>query len=99
MSSDEHTRQLDGSPTTAERSRGDEAKAIVLGSRLARYMVLERLGEGGMGVVYGAYDPECDRRIALKVLWPGSTDQGKLVREARAMARLDHPSCSSVIGR
>ena len=94
--SDEHeTRPLDGWPTEAPSGR-DDAPAIVLGNKLARYVVLERLGEGGMGVVYAAYDPECDRKLALKVLWPGSTDQARLVREARAMARLSHPNAVQI---
>lgn len=43
----------------AELSRGD-----VLG----RYVVLSRIGSGGMGVVYAAYDPELDRKVAIKRL-------------------------------
>jgi serine/threonine protein kinase len=35
---------------------------------LGRYVVLDLIGEGGMGVVYAAYDPELDRRLAIKLL-------------------------------
>src|SRR5690606_35600882 len=66
---------------------------------LGRYVVLYRLGTGGMGVVYAAYDPELDRKVALKLLRKGSSDpqkrrhaQERLLEEARAMARLTHPN-------
>ncbi|MDQ3333704.1 MAG: serine/threonine protein kinase [Myxococcota bacterium] len=66
------------------------------GTRVDRYLVLSRIGAGGMGVVYAAYDPELDRRVALKLVRdgdePGSVmRRERLIREARAMAKLDHP--------
>jgi eukaryotic-like serine/threonine-protein kinase len=60
-----------------------------------RYVLLERLGEGGMGVVWAAYDRALDRKVALKLLhdrYLGAAHQERLVREARAMARLSHPN-------
>ncbi len=69
--------------------------ALARGTSVSRYLLLERLGAGAMGVVWAAYDPELDRRIALKLLRPraagGSEGQARLVREAQAMAKLSHP--------
>src|SRR6218665_1994848 len=66
------------------------------GARVGRYVLLRRVGEGGMGVVFAAYDPDLDREVALKLLKPGAvTDaeaRGRLVREAQALARLSHPN-------
>jgi len=60
-----------------------------------RYVLLERVGEGGMGVVYAAYDHVLDRKVAFKVLHErllGGAHQDRLLREARAMAQLSHPN-------
>ncbi|QSQ24796.1 tetratricopeptide repeat protein [Pyxidicoccus parkwayensis] len=68
------------------------------GTAVGRYLVLSLLGEGGMGVVYRAYDPELDRRVALKLLRVGAlgleAERGRahLLREAQAMARVSHPN-------
>jgi eukaryotic-like serine/threonine-protein kinase len=68
--------------------------------RVGRYSVLRRIGRGGMSTVYEAYDPELDRRIALKLVtaWDANGDQGpaRLVREARAMAKISHPNVAPV---
>src|SRR5687767_12700642 len=73
------------------------------GTSVGRYVILERLGAGGMGVVYGAYDPQLDRKVSLKLLrtdvLQGATGlEGKqrLLREAQAMARLAHPNVVAV---
>ena len=63
------------------------------GARLAHYHVGDPIGFGGMGMVYSAYDPRLDRRVALKVLWgDGQQNAERLHHEARAMAKLAHPN-------
>ncbi|MBX7079324.1 MAG: serine/threonine-protein kinase [Nannocystaceae bacterium] len=84
------------------------APRLARGAQVGRFVVLEPLGEGAMGVVHAAYDPELDRRLAIKLIrerGPGSelgrdhTD--RLAREAKAMARLAHPNVVTVfdVGR
>jgi serine/threonine protein kinase len=61
--------------------------------KLGRYQLLEVVGTGGMGVVWGAWDPELDRRVAIKLL--NATIQAareRIVREGQALARLSHPN-------
>jgi serine/threonine-protein kinase len=66
-------------------------------------LVLDCVGVGGMGIVYSAYDPELDRKVALKVvrselLEPGAIElaRARILREAQAMARLNHPNVVAV---
>lgn len=66
---------------------------------IGRYVVLRRIGAGAMGVVYGAYDPELDRQVAIKVLHPrknATDDHRQLQREARSLARLSHPGIVTI---
>src|SRR5688572_29276261 len=68
---------------------------VKAGAKVGRYVVIGELGRGGMGVVLRSYDPKLQREVALKCLRPGllSTElQGRLVREAQAMAKLSHPN-------
>jgi tetratricopeptide (TPR) repeat protein len=74
--------------------------AMVPGSRVGRYRILEPVGRGAMGEVYAAYHPDLDRRIALKVVaaaGPSTSERRqRLLREARAIARLSHPNVVTV---
>ena len=71
-------------------------------SHIGRFTVLKRLGSGGMGVVYAAYDPDLDRKVALKVLrtrvgqMRRETGRARLLREAQAMAKLSHPNVVAI---
>jgi serine/threonine protein kinase len=69
------------------------------GAIIGRYVVLGLVGRGGMGEVYGAYDPELERKVAVKLLRikPGngvtlSEGRQRTLREAQAIARLSHPN-------
>jgi anti-sigma factor RsiW len=71
------------------------------GALVGRYVVLETLGSGGMGVVYAAYDPELDRKVALKLLREEMVSRSRelrarMMREAQALARLSHPNVVAV---
>ena len=86
-----------------ERRRRQALKARLFGEaedavKIGRFQVLGRLGAGGMGVVYAAYDERLDRKIAVKVLRQdgGSLGKQRLLREAQAMARLSHPNIVGV---
>ncbi|MCP3143148.1 serine/threonine-protein kinase [Pyxidicoccus xibeiensis] len=80
----------------------DAGLTLERGTRLERYVILKPVGQGGIGVVYAAYDPELDRKVALKLLrpdkvHPGATDEAAgLLREAQAMARVSHPNVITV---
>ena len=68
-------------------------------THIGRFVVLRRIGEGGMGVVYSAYDNDLDRRIAIKLVHRNRArgdHQSRVRREAQAMARLSHPNVVQV---
>lgn len=86
----------------SERVHGDGRKAVQ-GLRIDRYVVIEQLGRGGMGVVYKAYDTKLERTVALKVIRSGKRGEKKarmgrllMVREAQALAQLSHPNVIAV---
>jgi tetratricopeptide (TPR) repeat protein len=79
----------------------DRAPIVALGkgASFGRYVILDRVGRGGMGEVYAAFDELLDRKIALKLLRHGergdaalATARERLLREAKAIARLSHPN-------
>ncbi|MDP1917340.1 MAG: serine/threonine-protein kinase [Myxococcales bacterium] len=77
--------------------------SLAKGEPLDRYVVLDRLGQGGMGEVYAAWDPVLDRKIAIKLLKAEHQASGiadelrlRLMREAQALARMTHPNVVTV---
>ncbi|MGA9522556.1 MAG: protein kinase, partial [Myxococcaceae bacterium] len=86
-----------GPPTSSSGAPADQS-VLSRGSSLGRYIILDRVGEGGMGVVYAAYDPELNRKVAIKLLQTGAQGshstggKERLIREAQALARLSHPN-------
>ena len=83
--------------TSIARTPFEEPAEADVPASVGRYQLLSILGRGGTGVVYAAHDPELHRRVAIKLLrgdvLERSNDDGRarLLREARAMARVSHP--------
>jgi len=65
-------------------------------TRVSRYLIIRELGQGGMGVVYLAYDPDLDRRVAIKLIRSSSGEtslaRARVQQEAQALARVSHPN-------
>jgi len=72
----------------------------MLDRTFSHYRIVEKIGAGGMGVVYRAHDEQLDRDVAIKVLPPGTlSDENarrRFRREAMALARLNHPHVGAV---
>ena len=92
-------RQGPGGGRTAGLGPGGEL-GVSVGSRVGPYIILSRLGKGGMGEVFLGRDPRLDRRVALKCLLASSEGRedlrDRIVREARAAARITHSHVAAV---
>src|SRR5687767_9181858 len=86
-----------GAPSRASRP---EISNLRPGAMIGRYCLARRIGAGAMGVVWSAHDPQLDRIIAIKLVHPSlaRSDEaaGRLLREARAMAKLSHRAVITV---
>src|SRR5258706_3726487 len=95
--------QAETHPTerVTESQAGKLPRKYTIGDRVGRYLVLSTLGAGGMGVVFSAYDPQLDRKVALKLLRANlganaKDARARLKREAQAIAQLNHPNVVAV---
>ena len=80
---------------SADETRARREGATAIG----RFLLLRKLGEGGMGEVYSGYDEQLDRKVAIKVLhaaYAPEETQKRTLREAQALARLSHPNVVAV---
>ncbi len=75
-----------------------QSKTLSRGASLGRYIIVDTIGVGGTGIVYSAFDPDLDRKVALKLLRKsyGQASRARLLREAQAMAKLSHPHVVTV---
>jgi predicted Ser/Thr protein kinase len=74
-------------------------RTLDAGRTLGRYRIRRKIGEGGMGAVYEAEDPELERRVALKIIGSGAESEParrRFAREARAASALNHPGIVTV---
>lgn len=86
---------------SVDKRRTEEAVAGALfglgaAVEVGRFSLLERCGSGAMGIVYSAWDPRLNRKVAIKVLRESGDDMGRILREARAAASLGHPNTVTV---
>ncbi len=91
--------QTPGASSTDSGPSVEPVLPLIRGMPVGRYLLLERLGGGGMGVVYAAFDPALDRTVALEFMREsvGAQRAHRIAeREAKAMARLSHPNVVGV---
>ncbi len=89
-----HARALAATLDALSRNTPDPAGETP--SRIGRFVIVDRVGEGGMGEVFSAYDPALDRKVALKLVRDLGEDASHAIarvkQEAQALARVSHPN-------
>jgi serine/threonine protein kinase len=88
-----------GAPANAGAPPGPGGAPAQLLRRIGQFVLLERLGAGGMGVVFAAFDDKLERKVAIKLVATQAGDdpaQARLLREAQAQGRLSHPNVVTI---
>jgi len=86
-----------GAPVTQDAAAAAGSAPVL--RRVGQFVLLERLGAGGMGVVYAAFDEKLERKVAIKLVARQGTDaraEQRLLLEAQAQARLSHPNVVTI---
>ena len=85
-------------PANSTNPSAEPPFSLPYGATLGRFVITGFVGQGGMGMVYSAHDPELKREVALKVIAPGAeaTSSERFIREAQAASALNHPNIVTV---
>ncbi|WP_372366230.1 protein kinase [Candidatus Uabimicrobium sp. HlEnr_7] len=88
--------EMSANSSTVVQHQKNKPVMIKAGQKIKQYSIVSKLGEGGMGVVYKAFDHHLQREVAIKVLCNDEGQFHKLLKEAKSIAQLNHPNIVQV---